>query len=216
MLLVRAGTLVCHNTQNRRVPAGPIGDKCLIARDRGTGHLLREKQSPVRVATVGSPVYLARHAEGETRRRPEPRGAERRESLRGRGAGPGAIGKPRAPGTSGRPDGDPSGSSSGPRMAGLTTRRTIPETGGRDLRIATCRRPRPSARTPLGVGSPARHRMGESPERVEASAKAPSGLSRFRGHRTATSVPARAGISFEPWFPRPVMRHGGRSTSPIR
>ncbi len=45
----------------------------------------------------------------------------------------------------------------------------------------TCRRLRPSARTPFGVGSPARHRMGESPERVEASAKAPSGLSRCVG-----------------------------------
>ena len=32
---------------------------------------------------------------------------------------------------------------------------------------------------PIGVGSPARHRTDESPERVEASAKAPSGLSRW-------------------------------------
>ena len=53
---------------------------------------------------------------------------------------PGATGKPRAPGTVGRPDGDPSGSSSGHRTAGLTTRKIFPETG----------RSRSSDRTPAG------------------------------------------------------------------
>lgn len=55
------------------------------------------------------------------------------------------------------------------------------ETAPQTLRASVCS-------TPNGVGSPARQRTGESPERVEASVKAPSGLSRswVRCVRSAT------------------------------
>jgi hypothetical protein len=111
---------------------------------------------------------------------------------------PGATGKPRAPGTVGRSDGDPSGSSSGSPSGEPSGSQDL--LGDEERRSSDRQRssdrtsPGASAtgKTPIGVGSPARQRLGESPERVEASAKAPSGLSRFRSD----------------WAGRPIHRHG--------
>ncbi len=91
--------------------------------------------------------------------------------------GPGAIGRPRATGTIGRSDGDPSGSSSGLRTAGLTTCKDFSETRSAIFGSQTAGdfgQRQNSTRSWVPGPIP----MGESPERVEASAKAPSGLSR--------------------------------------
>jgi hypothetical protein len=71
------------------------------------------------------------------------------------------------------------------RAASLTTRKSFSETRRGGLRTVSGLRTAPPEASadgtpPIGVGSPARHRMDESPERVEASANAPSGLSRWR------------------------------------
>ncbi len=90
---------------------------------------------------------------------------------------PDVEGKPEAPGIGHKPDGDPSGSSSDLRLADRKVCNSSPETGKK----------RSSDRTAGGFGQRrTRSELGprpdeerdESPERVEASAKAPSGFSR--------------------------------------
>ena len=99
-----------------------------------------------------SPVYVSDHAAGETRRRPGPRGAERRKPSRGRGAGTDATGKPRVSGRPADRTGILRDRRAVFRTAGLTTRKIFSETRGRDFRIAHRRRLRPAAslRSELG------------------------------------------------------------------
>jgi hypothetical protein len=125
-------------------------------------------------------VYVSNTLQGKPGGGPGPRGAGRRKSPRGRGRGYRRHRETEGIGTVGRLDGDPSGSSSGPPDGGSKPPQSL--LGDERMRF--------SDRTPpLGVGSPARHRTDESPERVEASAKAPSGLSRL----VAGGDPLRSG-----------------------
>ncbi len=129
-------------------------------------------------------VYFSRHVEGETLRRTGTAGncqEGRTGSPGNRSEGPpGCRRETRGARTGQKPSGDPSGSSSGsgPQIARSAP---LPGNGGK----------RSSDRTAEGFGlRRTRSELGprpdeerdESPERVEAPAKAPSGLSRVMAH----------------------------------
>ena len=127
-------------------------------------------------------------ATGETLRHPGRwvRSGESRAGKNSHGAGARSIGKPRL-GAVGRPNGDPSGSSSGHPTGGSSDPH-LPGNGESGHRIATIFGLRQSSERPSKASAydDFRTELGprpdtdrnESPERVEASADAPSGPSR--------------------------------------
>jgi hypothetical protein len=178
-------------------------DRHLLPSDCGDGNLStagsiarrenastgREKQSSLELPAPRSVVYVSGHVAGETRRRTRTTGAGRRKPPRGRVGVTGATGKPRAPGRSEDRTGILRDRRAFVRTAGLNPPQSL--LGDEEMRFSDRTPPLASAggKPPLGVGSPARHRTDESPERVEASATAPSGLSRCYGGGTTPLHP---------------------------